>query len=551
MKKYDILYLDPPWQFNNKNTGGSMKSGSNAQYPTLSLQELKQLDIPSIASNDCVMFMWWVGSQPKEAIELVESWGFTLKTMTGFNWIKLTKLGKLFFGMGFWTRCLRFDTKIYLYDTINEQVLNKNIEYLKDKDLKRFRIWSNDGWKRILNFHDSGIKPTYHIKTKEVGLYSSDTHKHIFLEPINKRYGIKKRFTVKEEREGKICDIKNALNKSAVRDHGYSVDLIFSNTPVFNPKEVNQFKNIKLDREIGWIIGLYLAEGSMHGKYKRGLRFSLHSKEKPFYDRMKKKLDSLNIKYDRYYNHNIKINWNERGSKGEIQFTSSIIANLIREYCLLGNCYTHKIKSFTKYNTPIEFREGIIEGMSDGDGCIRSEHVILRLSNKQLILDIADLCNSVGKKVRYYGKIKSTKFASEEKSGKYHYKIIYNQPKRLHNNYKDKAELTGIKSILKVQDSQQYDITVEGGLFVANNLITHNSGSECCLIATKGRPKPINRGIRSVVMAPAGKHSKKPDEVRNRIVELCGDVPRIELFARDRYEGWSAFGNEVKSDIEL
>ena len=40
-------------------------------------------------------------------------------------------------------------------------------------------------------------------------------------------------------------------------------------------------------------------------------------------------------------------------------------------------------------------------------------------------------------------------------------------------------------------------------------------------------------------------HSKKPDEVRERIVELCGDLPRIELFARQRYEGWDCLGNEI------
>ena len=46
-------------------------------------------------------------------------------------------------------------------------------------------------------------------------------------------------------------------------------------------------------------------------------------------------------------------------------------------------------------------------------------------------------------------------------------------------------------------------------------------------------------------------HSKKPEEARRRIVELIGDLPRIELFARQRVPGWDAWGNEVDSDIEL
>jgi N6-adenosine-specific RNA methylase IME4 len=41
------------------------------------------------------------------------------------------------------------------------------------------------------------------------------------------------------------------------------------------------------------------------------------------------------------------------------------------------------------------------------------------------------------------------------------------------------------------------------------------------------------------------RHSKKPDCVRDRIVELCGDVPRIELFAREAAHGWEALGNEI------
>jgi len=104
MKKYQIIYADPPWSFNNKNTGGSMKSGSNAHYKTMNIDELCELPINNLADENCVLFMWWVGTLSKEAIQLVESWGFTIKTMTAFNWVKTTKNDKLHFGMGFWTR---------------------------------------------------------------------------------------------------------------------------------------------------------------------------------------------------------------------------------------------------------------------------------------------------------------------------------------------------------------------------------------------------------------------------------------------------------------
>jgi N6-adenosine-specific RNA methylase IME4 len=76
-------------------------------------------------------------------------------------------------------------------------------------------------------------------------------------------------------------------------------------------------------------------------------------------------------------------------------------------------------------------------------------------------------------------------------------------------------------------------------------------GSEMCLIATKGKPKRINAGVRSVVLNENTQHSKKPDIFRNEIIKLMGDVPRIELFAREQKEGWDVFGNEVENTIIL
>lgn len=68
------------------------------------------------------------------------------------------------------------------------------------------------------------------------------------------------------------------------------------------------------------------------------------------------------------------------------------------------------------------------------------------------------------------------------------------------------------------------------------------SNSEFVLLATRGKPSRVSAGVHSIVMAPRGAHSAKPAEVRDRIVTLCGDVPRIELFAREVVEGWDAWG---------
>jgi len=77
------------------------------------------------------------------------------------------------------------------------------------------------------------------------------------------------------------------------------------------------------------------------------------------------------------------------------------------------------------------------------------------------------------------------------------------------------------------------------------------AGSEICLLATKGKNKRVSAAVPQLLIAPTREHSRKPDEIRDRIVELMGDLPRIELFARQKTDGWDVWGNEVKSDIIL
>ena len=75
--------------------------------------------------------------------------------------------------------------------------------------------------------------------------------------------------------------------------------------------------------------------------------------------------------------------------------------------------------------------------------------------------------------------------------------------------------------------------------------------TEPCLLATKGKPKRLANNVSQLIFSPLQIHSKKPDVVRDKIVQLVGDVPRIELFARQKTKGWDVWGNEVESDIDL
>jgi N6-adenosine-specific RNA methylase IME4 len=72
------------------------------------------------------------------------------------------------------------------------------------------------------------------------------------------------------------------------------------------------------------------------------------------------------------------------------------------------------------------------------------------------------------------------------------------------------------------------------------------ANNEICLLVVKGNSlKRVSRSVQQVILSKIEEHSKKPSEVRNRIVDLFGDIPRIELFARQTVDGWDCWGNEV------
>ncbi len=77
------------------------------------------------------------------------------------------------------------------------------------------------------------------------------------------------------------------------------------------------------------------------------------------------------------------------------------------------------------------------------------------------------------------------------------------------------------------------------------------SNPEICMLSAKGRISRKSASVRNLVLSPLREHSRKPDEIRGMITELVGDLPRIELFAREKTPGWDTWGNEVENDINL
>lgn len=103
MKKYSVIYADPPWRYKVYSKKGLGRS-AESHYPTMSLEDIKALPIGELAAKDCALFMWITFPCMQEAFQVLEAWGFEYKT-TAFVWIKQNRVSdSLFWGMGYWTR---------------------------------------------------------------------------------------------------------------------------------------------------------------------------------------------------------------------------------------------------------------------------------------------------------------------------------------------------------------------------------------------------------------------------------------------------------------
>jgi N6-adenosine-specific RNA methylase IME4 len=92
MKTYEILYCDPPWNYKGQTQHGGTKTSdtgsAQAHYPTMTLDNLKCLNVDDLASNDSLLFMWSSSPHLDQAIELMKAWGFKYSTIA-FVWDKV------------------------------------------------------------------------------------------------------------------------------------------------------------------------------------------------------------------------------------------------------------------------------------------------------------------------------------------------------------------------------------------------------------------------------------------------------------------------------
>jgi len=94
MKKYQIIYADPPWRYGINGQYVEPSRAIERKYPTMSLEEIKEIKVP--AEENSVLFLWTTTAKLSESLEVMKEWGFFYKSSIIWDKVKM--------GMGFWSR---------------------------------------------------------------------------------------------------------------------------------------------------------------------------------------------------------------------------------------------------------------------------------------------------------------------------------------------------------------------------------------------------------------------------------------------------------------
>ena len=101
MKKYNIIYADPPWEY--KESGAGHRGTAGLPYSTMSTEEICKLPIKDLQAEKSILFIWATFRKLEECLKVIDAWGFEYYGL-GFDWCKLSKNGKPAWGMGYYTR---------------------------------------------------------------------------------------------------------------------------------------------------------------------------------------------------------------------------------------------------------------------------------------------------------------------------------------------------------------------------------------------------------------------------------------------------------------
>lgn len=102
-QKFAVIHADPPWRFVTWSAKNQTRAAAN-HYAVMSLSDIKELPVATIAARDCVLFLWGINPMLPQALTVIDAWGFTYKAVA-FTWGKRTKRNRGWnMGLGKWTR---------------------------------------------------------------------------------------------------------------------------------------------------------------------------------------------------------------------------------------------------------------------------------------------------------------------------------------------------------------------------------------------------------------------------------------------------------------
>lgn len=546
MKKYSIIYTDFPWRYNSRaNHKTRFRGGAYGHYPLMSMEEIKKLPIDQLGEDNSALFMWCTFPYLDEQIKLFEHWGYRYRTVA-FTWIKTNpKNNKPFFGVGYYTKCLKGDTKIYLRNKRTDDVVHTTLYMLHNVlDFRDWQIHTPNGWRNITGTQKNNNTSVCEITTSLGNITTSLNHKLFYKSVSTSRVkGTNRRVTRDLINCSDVLEIKRKWKLATNSSRG-STNLLFSLTPVVRKSPINAVNGIDLNSSFGWVMGLFCAEGN-YGKGNQ-IRFTLHSEEIDYVNNIQTLLNELNLPGDRFYNSSIKAHTHKiKGANSvAVYFNSVKIKSVFSEFIVGEGAHGKRLNVQKFLNTSVDFRKAFIDGMLSGDGFLeQGKYTRLTICNEGLRNDLRQIMHSVGIPTRASEQT-ATAVAGGKRFNTYKLGVIQRGKTLEFEGTNVKA--LEIKNFNDLPDKiETYDISVEGEVFVANDIVSHNSNAEVCLLGIRGKMKPVSNAVSSVIISPRREHSRKPDEARERIVQLFGDVPRVELFARQRVEGWDQYGNDL------
>lgn len=179
MKKYQIIYADPPWQYSSKELYGDKVNGYKGGqrkrfakldriYSTMTTTQIKELSIKDLSEKDCACFLWVTDSHLKEGIEVLESWGFKYKTIA-FVWLKRYNTWRLVYNFAPWTLKSTEICLLGIRGKMSQYKTSNNVKQLVDAVRTKHSKKPSEVRKRIVELFGNSTKIELFAREKTEG----------------------------------------------------------------------------------------------------------------------------------------------------------------------------------------------------------------------------------------------------------------------------------------------------------------------------------------------------------------------------------------------